>query len=511
MNRVSDRPSVLIVDDAPENIDILSAILKNDYRILVANNGERAQEICRRHLPALILLDVMMPGLDGYEVCRRLKLDPITSDIPVIFVSAANRDEDEVEGLAAGAVDFLTKPVNPPIVAARVRTHVELKRQRDILRKLSQVDDLTGVANRRCFEEVYSRELRRSTRSQSNLSLLLIDIDNFKSFNEVYGHQAGDRCLKRVAATLAACLDRSGDLVARLSGDRFAGVLPDTNLDGLRHITEHIGRDIASLFIPHSHSKAGDYLTVSMAGLVAEPGPDWTLSNLLSRTDELLMHAKSEGGARSLIGTLETASKPEMLTIDSSRGFDPDVGLRRTGGILERYRSFVSRFITEHSGDARLIEESLALGDRTGARRVAHTLESVAGSLGANALADTAEQISNLLQDGKDPGDELIRFHRELEATLREMYRAVGSTPPPEDGTAGEQVTEVEAERVVSQLAGMVASYDSEAVWLFEKYRQTIEQALTPEQFQRLNAALNHFDYDSAMYALHGSIAGVAQ
>jgi diguanylate cyclase (GGDEF)-like protein len=511
MNRVSDKPSVLIVDDAPENIDVLIGILRNDYRILVANNGERAQEICRRHLPDLILLDVMMPGLDGHEVCRRLKQDPATSDIPVIFVSAATRDEDEVEGLAAGAVDFLAKPVNAPIVAARVRTHVELKQQRDMLRKLSQVDDLTGVASRQCFEEVLARESRRCTRGQSTMALLLVDIDFFKNFNEVYGHQVGDSCLRRVAATLTTCLGRPGDLVARLNGDRFGCVLPDSDLGGLRHVAQRIARDVADLSIPHARPETGDYLTVTMAGLVATPEPDWALSSLLPRTEELLAHAKAEGRARSLISTLEDAAKPEVLTNASSHGFDPDVGLRRTGGVRERYRSFVTRFITEHAGDAKLIEDDLARGDRADARRLAHTLESVAGSLGAIALADMAERMSSLLADGKDPTAELARFRKEMQATLREMHRTVGSGPAPAIDADAAPVVAIELKRVVGELTALIAHYDAEAIWLFERHRQAIKQGLTPEQFQRLDAALNHFDYDSAMHALHDAMSGASQ
>ncbi len=511
MNRVSDRPSVLIVDDTPENIDILSGILKNDYRILVANSGERALEVCHRHLPALILLDVMMPGLDGYEVCRRLKHDPVTSDIPVIFVTAANRDQDEVEGLAAGAVDFLTKPVNPPIVAARVRTHVELNQQRDMLRKLSQVDDLTGVASRRCFEETLNRESMRCTRRQSSLALLLVDVDFFKAFNEVYGRQAGDRCLRRIAATLTACLGRSGDLVARLSGDRFACILPDTDLPGLRRVAERIGRDMANLLIPHTRSETGDHLTVSVSGLVAVPGPDWVLPKLLPRAEEMMVEAKHEGRARSLLGTFETAGRPEILVFASSRNFDPEAGLRRTGGVWDRYRSFVARFIAEHAGDGRVIEETLAQGDRSSARRLAHTLESLAGSLGASGLAEAAEHIANQLQDGKEPTDELARFQQELQATLREMCRTVDNSPAPADTANPAPVAEVEATRLVSLLATLIANYDSEALWLFEGNRQAIEQALTPEQFQRLNASLTHFDYDLALYALHESPSGVGK
>jgi len=506
MTRPGDRPSVLVVDDTPENIDILSGILRNDYRILVANNGERALFICQRHLPALVLLDVMMPDLDGYEVCRRLKQDPATSDIPVIFVTAANREQDEVEGLAAGAVDFLSKPISPPIVAARVRTQIELKQQRDMLRRLSQTDGLTGVANGRAFEEALSRELRRCTRRQSSLALLLLDVDAFRAFNEGYGHQAGDRCLRRLASTLADCLGRSGDLLARVAGDRFACILPDTDLSGLRHVIERVGRDIANLHIVHSHSESKGYLTVSMAGLVAMPGPDWLLPNLLPHCEQLMAQAKRDGGGRALLAGFDTAANPEVQVFDGSRDFDAEAGLRRTGGVWERYRSFLVRFVAEHAGDADAVKAALAQGDRIAARRLTHTLASVAGSLGANALSELAETITNQLQEGKDADADVARFRLELESALREMCRAVDNGPAPGDAKLASPA--VDPTRLIAQLAAKIANYDSEALWLFEENRQLLMQSLTPDQSQKLAAALANFDYDAAFQALHGAMAG---
>jgi diguanylate cyclase (GGDEF)-like protein len=506
MNRIGERPGVLIVDDTPENIDILGGILRNDYHILVANSGERALALCQRHLPTLVLLDVMMPDIDGYEVCRRLKQNPATSDIPVIFVTAANREQDEVAGLAAGAVDFLTKPVSPPVVAARVRTHVELKQQRDLLRRLSQTDDLTGVANRRAFEEALGRESRRCTRHQSSLALLLLDIDAFRAFNDAYGHAAGDRCLRRVASALIDGFGRSGDLLARIAGDRFACILPDTDLAGLRHVVDRTGGDIARLHIAHPQSEAGGYLSVSMAGLVAVPAPDWLLPNLLPRAEQLMAQAKRDGGARALLADFATAATPQVQVFDGSRDFDADAGLRRTGGVWERYRSFIDRFIADHAGDGRVVDEALAQGDRVGAQRLTHTLSSVAGSLGANALAEAARNISNQIQDGANLDEALTRFKLELESTLRQMCRTVESGPVATD--VARALPAADTTRLISQLAAMIANYDSEALWLFEENEPLLTAALTPQQTRKLAAALANFDYDAAFQALHGTSAG---
>jgi len=508
MNRIADRPTILIVDDTPENIDILGGILRNGYHILVANSGERALDLCHRHLPDLVLLDVMMPGLDGYQVCRRLKQDPVTSDIPVMFVTAANRERDEVEGLAAGAVDFLTKPVRPPIVAARVRTHVELRQQREMLRRLSQADDLTGLANQRHFEETLARESRRCARRQGMLALLLADIDAFKAYKETYGRAAGDRSLRRVAAALAVCLGRSGDTVARLADNRFACVLPDTDLAGLRHLAERVGRDIAQLAIPHAGSGGRECLTVSVAGIVAQPGPDWILPALLPRAEELMAEAKRAGGARALVGSFESTGQPETCVFGDSRDFDPESGLRRTGGIRERYASFLGRFIAERAGDADRIEQALASGDQATARRLAHTLESVSGSLGAIGLADAAARISDRLHEGKAPTEELPRFRQELQATIREMRHLLEQTGATPAGGGSPLAAEADAGRVIGELATCLARYDAEALWLFESNRRVLEQEMTAADLRCLDAALTHFDYDSALRALRGASSG---
>lgn len=189
------REKILIDDDDPTSIITLGEVLKDKYDIFVATNGEEALKRAKNELTDLILLDIMMPGMDGYEVCRRLKEDKVTEKIPVIFITSKNSEEDEAVGLELGAVDYFTKPFRIPIIKARIKNHLELKRKSDILASLSFTDGLTGVANRRRFDEAVEYEWKRAQRSSQPLSLILIDIDDFKLYNDNYGHLAGDECL----------------------------------------------------------------------------------------------------------------------------------------------------------------------------------------------------------------------------------------------------------------------------------------------------------------------------
>ena len=174
--------SILVVDDSPENLQVMAAVLKEQYKVRVAINGERALALATApEPPDLILLDVMMPGMDGYEVCSRLKSNPATAGIPVLFVSSCDEEEDEARGLSVGAIDYIIKPIRPSIVQARVRNHIALKRSRDLLQRLTTQDHLTGISNRRRFDDYLEMEWRRAAREHAPISLISMDIDHFKS------------------------------------------------------------------------------------------------------------------------------------------------------------------------------------------------------------------------------------------------------------------------------------------------------------------------------------------
>lgn len=286
---------ILLVDDDPLNIEVLDEILQDEYDIFFSTNGTDALEIARVESPDLILLDVMMPEMDGHEVCRRLKAESRTNTIPVIFVTAMGEVEDETMGLEIGAVDYMVKPVSPPIVKARVHNHMELKRYQDMLENLAMVDGLTGIANRRNFDETLDREWRRGRRDRTPLSIIFVDIDFFKQFNDTYGHTEGDECLKRVADALEAAVFRSADLVARYGGEEFAFILPNTNSRGASLKAVKIRKLIHALDIRHIHSKVSDHITISLGVASTVPDDEMMPEVLLKAADEALYEAKNAG------------------------------------------------------------------------------------------------------------------------------------------------------------------------------------------------------------------------
>lgn len=294
--------TVLVVDDEPANIQALGHLLKDEYRVRVANGGEKALSMLQdggQPHPDLILLDIQMPGVDGYEVCQRLKEDPATAEIPVIFVTALDAASDEARGLNLGAVDYIAKPFNQAIVRARVRTHMTLKRKADLLEQIALLDGLTGIPNRRYFDDQLQREGKRSVRQGESLSVLMMDIDHFKAFNDHYGHGAGDQCLQRVAETLKGTLSRPSDMIARYGGEEFVALLPATDAMGAAEVAERLRAAIEGLAVPHEYSRTAPVVTLSIGYATYSPEePGDGLDGLLQSADRALYSAKKAGRNR---------------------------------------------------------------------------------------------------------------------------------------------------------------------------------------------------------------------
>jgi diguanylate cyclase (GGDEF)-like protein len=304
------RSKILIVDDQRLNIQVLHQTFVEDYDVCMATGGLQALEVCLAQQPDLILLDIEMPGIDGFEVCKRFKADPAMRDIPVIFITAHVDDATQVRGLELGAVDFISKPINVKIVRARVNTHLTLKRQADLLRRFAYVDGLTGVHNRRYFDQRLVSEWARAARTGSALSLLMLDVDFFKLYNDRYGHQAGDDCLRRVAAGLAAGLKRPADLLARYGGEEFVCLLPDTDLSGALQLAEQLGSQIAALQIEHAGSSVAEFVTLSLGACCKPAGAgSGDVAELLRQADVQLYQAKQSGRNRSCAAEFEPLSK----------------------------------------------------------------------------------------------------------------------------------------------------------------------------------------------------------
>ena len=291
--------TILIVDDEPINIKALQLVLGEEHNLVFATTGEMALQMAvEEPQPDLILMDIVMPGLDGFEVCRRLKSDERTHNIPVVFLTARWETSEEAKGLELGAVDYIRKPFSPPIIKARIRNHLELKKTRDLLENLSTLDGLTNIPNRRRFDEIFIHEWTRAVRNKAPLSLLFIDIDHFKNYNDYYGHLAGDDCLKAVARVLQSSLGRAADFLARFGGEEFIILLPDTKENGCRHLAESIRSAVENLDIEHRGSPVADHLTVSIGAVTCVDVTACDRELLLEHADRLLYQAKHEGRNR---------------------------------------------------------------------------------------------------------------------------------------------------------------------------------------------------------------------
>ncbi|MER3446092.1 MAG: diguanylate cyclase response regulator [Candidatus Dadabacteria bacterium] len=317
---------ILIVDDSPDSQLLIKSILNYaGYKdLLTANSAlEAFRQLGMDNLASastdidLILMDVVMPEMDGIEACRLIKSFEYLRDIPIIIVTATAKDLQMA--FAAGATDYITKPLNKVELLARVSSALRLKREIDnrkareqelmkltqqleelnqILQRLSSSDGLTGVANRRHFDLVLKQEWRRAIRDATPLSLILIDVDFFKAYNDTYGHQMGDDCLKRVANSLKGVLKRPTDLIARYGGEEFVALLPKTDTDGAAALAEGMRAGIEALGIAHARSQVTDRVTISLGVATVVPNRDSSFADLVAEADHALYQAKQEGRNR---------------------------------------------------------------------------------------------------------------------------------------------------------------------------------------------------------------------
>ena len=295
MNLINTEFTLLIVDDEKQNRLLLTELFGTTYKIIQAKNGVQALEKARQHRPDLILLDVLMPEMDGMGVLRELKRDDATRLIPVIFITALSSATDEENGLNLGAVDYISKPFHPPTVRVRVRNQLQLVHQQRLLEQLASLDGLTGIPNRRQFDATLLKEWHRCQRNQQPLSLIVADVDFFKKYNDALGHAAGDRVLQEVAATLRQAARRPGDLVARYGGEEFVLLLPETDATSAQALAEGLQQLLHSKAFAHPNSSLGPWLTMSMGGNTTVPSTTALDPEFFALADAALYRAKHQG------------------------------------------------------------------------------------------------------------------------------------------------------------------------------------------------------------------------
>ncbi|MBF0612034.1 MAG: EAL domain-containing protein [Magnetococcales bacterium] len=312
MDNPDTKPAILVVDDSPNNVRLLSRILGNGYRVLFATNGPDALAIVQSQRPDLVLLDLKMPGMDGFAVCRALQDHPATADIPIVLVTGVQDPEVESNGFSCGAVDFITKPVNPQVVRARVKTHLAIKKQREALeetnlkltkevqdrqrlevqlREQAEFDSLTGLPNRKLFHDRLEQATLTGERNERSFALLFLDLDRFKWVNDTLGHDAGDELLIEAATRLKGVL-RKSDSLARLGGDEFTVMLPDILHESY---AELVGRKILEQLSQPFFLTKGEVTVSGSVGIAIFPYDGMTAGELIKNADAAMYQAKAAG------------------------------------------------------------------------------------------------------------------------------------------------------------------------------------------------------------------------
>lgn len=338
--------SILVVDDSLDSRHLIAAYLKAaGYKdIKSVESAETTFALLGLDEPGavpaafdLILMDVVMPEIDGIDACRRIKKHPAYQDVPVIIITAEKDPVNLQSAFTAGAIDFIGKPLNRTELLARVRSILKLKKETDQrkealrqlkqanerLEMLSNLDGLTGIANRRFFNHVYDEEWRRCRRHSLALSVLMLDIDFFKAFNDTYGHLAGDECLKKVAGVLKKQLQRAGEMVGRYGGEEFVVLLPGVETDRAVMIAERLRSAVEGLAIPHAHSAVASHVTVSIGLATVVPDAGWLPEDLIHAADEALYSAKQNGRNQYRTGEIRVArTAEEIAAIQESSGND---------------------------------------------------------------------------------------------------------------------------------------------------------------------------------------------
>lgn len=294
MENTDNRPTVLIVDESPLFVKMLEDILKEDYSIIKAMDGEEALVVASEKQPDIILLDVVLIGISGFEVIKRLKDSPVTDDIPVIFVTGLDSEEHEEQGLRLGAMDYITKPYHRSVVRARVANTIEFARQKRELEKFSMTDALTGLYNRRGLEELANGEWSDAREAGYCVSILMMDIDDFKDYNDTYGHQLGDRLLKTIGDILTSYIGGNVGIAARFGGEEFIVVLPCTSTESAVSMANRIREDVEKTKIETEEGNITG-VTISIGIHTAWPRSGDKMESAIEEADSKLYEAKGSG------------------------------------------------------------------------------------------------------------------------------------------------------------------------------------------------------------------------
>lgn len=288
---------ILIVDDSRLQAAQLKSILETDYEITIAYTAEEGLSCAGAGGYSLILLDVVMPGMDGFTLLKKLQEEIITRNVPVILITGLSDIESETKGLTLGAVDYIAKPFHPMIVQARVNTHIKLYQYRKQIERQSMTDQLTGIANRRLYDYNSVIKWKEASRLQVPFSICMFDIDNFKAYNDTFGHPAGDKVIAGVAKLISSYLHRSTDFLARYGGEEFVALLLGDSAEAAFEYLKTIRQAVEDLHMPHDPSTS-QWVTISIGGVTVLPEKESSYDASLKIADTMLYDAKRAGRNR---------------------------------------------------------------------------------------------------------------------------------------------------------------------------------------------------------------------
>lgn len=294
---MGNQERILIIDDSPVQADRLKSILQDDYKITLADTAEMGLQYAREGSFDLVLLDVVMPEMDGFVLLKKLQEEVITQHTPVILITSLNDVDNEERGLTLGAVDYITKPYHPPIVKARVNTHIKLCRYRQQVEQKAMIDPMTGVSNRRGYDNCYYRKWQDAVRLKTPISLCMMDIDKFKVYNDTFGHPAGDKVIRAVARVATDYLRRSTDFFARYGGEEFVAIIQGGDAETAFAQLKELRRAVEGLHIPHN-PEVSQWITISIGGVTIRPKLSDSYDTYLKIADTMLYDAKRFGRNR---------------------------------------------------------------------------------------------------------------------------------------------------------------------------------------------------------------------
>ncbi len=294
---MSKQDNILIIDDSPVQAKMLKSILEDDYTITLANTAEAGLECARNGSFCLVLLDVVMPGMDGFGLLKRLQEEVVTQHTPVILITSLSDVEHEERGLTLGAVDYITKPYHPPIVRARIHTQVKLYRYQQQIELRAMLDPMTGISNRRSYDACCHQKWQDAIRLGLPLSLCMMDIDKFKVYNDTFGHPAGDKVICSVAQTAHHYLRRSTDFLARYGGEEFVAISIGSETAEVFEQFKRLRQAVEDLHIPHN-PEVSPWVTVSIGGITVQPKQGDVYDTYLKVADAMLYDAKRLGRNR---------------------------------------------------------------------------------------------------------------------------------------------------------------------------------------------------------------------